>query len=109
MTMTGRLDPVLEAITSVIVEYCDPDEVVLFGSWAKGATHRYSDVDLLVIGPFTTSTWIRDRELREALHEFPVTIDLHLLTPPELAVEVAKPYTYLNTLRATSRSLYRRS
>jgi predicted nucleotidyltransferase len=30
------MESVLRAITDVIVRCCDPEEVVLFGSWAKG-------------------------------------------------------------------------
>lgn len=104
----SRIEPVLAALTGIIVDCCDPDEVVLFGSWAKGTNHRYSDIDLLVIGPFRDSAWIRDRELREVLREFPVSIDLHCYTPAEYAVEAARPHTFLNTTRETSRVLYRR-
>lgn len=101
-------EPALAAIIDVVLDYCDPDEVLLFGSWAKGTVHRYSDVDVLVIGPFGASPWIRDREIREALREFPVAVDLHLLTPEEFAIGSAKAHTYLNTLGETSRCLYRR-
>ena len=102
------MESVLRAITDVIVRCCDPEEVVLFGSWAKGTAGVASDVDLLVIGAFTTSWWLRDRELRDELRAFPVPVDLHMLTRAELAVEAARPHTYLNTLQATSRCLYRR-
>ena len=103
-----RIEPVLQAMAGVIVDHCDPDRVVLFGSWAKGTADRHSDIDLLVIGPFRASRWLRDRELREALAEFPIAVDLHCLTQAEFDVESAKPHTYLNTLQATSRVLYER-
>jgi predicted nucleotidyltransferase len=102
------MEPVLAAVTAVIVDHCDPDEVVLFGSWAKGTTHRHSDIDVLVIGPFRESAWLRDREVREALRAFPIAIDLHCYTPGEYALEAAKPHTYLATSRATARTLYQR-
>ena len=102
------MESVLQAITDVIVRCCNPEEVVLFGSHAKGTAGVTSDVDLLVIGEFTASWWLRERELRDELRAFPIPIDLHLLTRAELAVEMARPHTYLNTLQATSRCLYRR-
>ncbi len=105
----SEIEPLLAAITGIIVRDCDPDRVVLFGSWAKGTADRHSDLDVLVIGPFAASGWLRDRELRDALREFPIAIDLHLLTPGEFAIESAKPHGYLNTLQATSRLLYERS
>jgi predicted nucleotidyltransferase len=101
--------PALDAVVDVIVGVCDPDEIHLFGSWVKGTNHRHSDVDLLVVGPFTASAWIRDREVREALRELPVAVDLHLLTPEELAVGATRAHEYLNTLLPTSRCVYRRS
>ena len=101
--MTGPAEQVLQALVSVVVDTCDPDEVHLFGSWAKGTTHRHSDIDLLVVGGFRQSSWIRDSELREALREFPIAVDLHLLTPEELSAGSARPHTYLNTALASSR------
>jgi predicted nucleotidyltransferase len=102
------IEPALRAITELIVRACDPEEVVLFGSWAKGTADVASDVDLVVIGDFAASWWLRERELRDELSAFPISVDLHLLTRGELAVEAARPRTYLNTLRQTSRCLYRR-
>ncbi|MET8354763.1 MULTISPECIES: nucleotidyltransferase domain-containing protein [unclassified Micromonospora] len=106
--MTRPSAPVLTTLVDVIVSHCDPDEIILFGSWAKGTTHRHSDIDILVIGPFTTSSWIRDRELNEALRAFPITIDLHMLTPREMEIGSAKPHTYLHTLLETSQRVYLR-
>jgi predicted nucleotidyltransferase len=103
-----EIEPVLRTITNVIVRCCDPEEVVLFGSWAKGTAGVTSDVDLLVIGDFTSSRWLRDRELQDELHAFAIPIDLHMLTRAELRIEAARPPNYLNTLQAASRCLYRR-
>ena len=102
------MDSVLRAVTDLIVRCCDPEEVVLFGSWAKGSARVGSDLDLLVLGDFQASRWLRDRELRDELRVFPIPVDLHLLTREEFTMESAKPHTYLNTLRWSSRCLYRR-
>jgi predicted nucleotidyltransferase len=106
--MRDPAEPVLAVVVESILGHCDPDEILLFGSWAKGLANPHSDVDILVVGPFTASPWIRDRELREALQEIPIEIDLHLLTPDEYAAGQARPHSYLKTLGETSRRLYRR-
>lgn len=109
MTGPGPLPPLLASVVEVVLGHCDPDEIVLFGSRAKGTAGDHSDIDLLVIGPFAASRWVRDRELRDALREIPVEVDLHLLTPEEYATGSARLHTYLNTLAATSRRIYKRS
>jgi uncharacterized protein len=101
-------EPVLATIVETILGHCDPDQILLFGSWAKGLADRNSDIDILVIGPFTASRWIRDRELRDVLRDIPIEVDLHLLTPDEYSLGRARAHSYLNTLKETSRSLYRR-
>jgi predicted nucleotidyltransferase len=105
MTRTERI---LAAITATVVQDCDPDLVMLFGSWAKRTADVYSDVDLLVVGEFRRSHWLRDAELRDDLRRFPLRFDLHLLTPAELQAGMAKQYSYLDTIRGSSRCLYSR-
>jgi predicted nucleotidyltransferase len=98
---------VIAAIVDTVVACCDPDAVVLFGSWAKGSANVHSDIDLLVVGPFRASPWLRDRELGDALRVFAVRFDLHLVTPTELLA--APRHGYLDTVRRTCRVLYTRA
>jgi predicted nucleotidyltransferase len=41
--------PIIERIVDLIVPLVEPDQIVLFGSYARGDYTKYSDVDLLVI------------------------------------------------------------
>ncbi len=41
----------IEALKNKIVEAAQPEKIILFGSYARGAQTEYSDVDLLVIAP----------------------------------------------------------
>lgn len=100
-------DVLLATIVDTIVGLCAPDEIRLFGSWAKGSAHRHSDVDILVIGPFAESRWIRSRAVEEALRELPVGVDLHMLTPKEYVAGRSQPHGYLSTLGPTSVCLFR--
>ena len=48
---SGRLaSEIAPMVVDTVVACCDPDAVVLFGSWAKGTADVHSDIDLLVIG-----------------------------------------------------------
>ena len=73
----------LEAFTQRLVEHFAPEQVILFGSQARGEARWDSDADLLVVMPFEG----RPRDTVEALlatgaADFP--LDLHLRRPQEI-------------------------
>lgn len=68
-----------------LVERFDPDQIILFGSQARGTASPDSDVDLLVIMPVSGSKRARQLELRMALHDIAVPKDIILATPDEVA------------------------
>jgi uncharacterized protein len=41
--------PYIDKIISIIVSLIDPDQIVLFGSYARGENKKTSDIDLLVL------------------------------------------------------------
>ena len=47
--MSIALDQELQDITKAIVDSVDPERIVLFGSYARGAAGPHSDLDLLVV------------------------------------------------------------
>ncbi len=101
-----KLAGVLKGITELIVQSCDPHKVVLFGSYAKGQENVESDLDILVIGDFKESCFLRGRELREALHRYPIGIDLHVVTPDEIAHETQQPFGFLSSILTSGVCLY---
>jgi hypothetical protein len=101
-----KLERTLRSITNIILQHCEPDEIILFGSYAKGCECLDSDLDILVIGNFRQSKFIRSLELKEVLNQFPISVDLHLLTFEEFEVECQNPFSFLKTLQNHSISLY---
>ena len=63
----------------------DPDQIILFGSQARGTASPGSDVDLLVIMPVSGSKRAKQLEMRVALHDIAVAKDIILATPDEVA------------------------
>jgi predicted nucleotidyltransferase len=47
--MVSISEELIDSMTRRIVAEVDPEKVVLFGSWARGAASEQSDVDFLVI------------------------------------------------------------
>ena len=68
-----------------LVDRFGPDQIILFGSRARGTGSADSDVDLLVVMPVRGSIRAKRVEMRVALHEFRVPKDIILATPEEVA------------------------
>ena len=60
-----------------------PDKVILFGSHARGDAEPDSDVDLLVVMPFSGRKLDRIVDLRLVLDEVPISKDVFLVTPED--------------------------
>jgi predicted nucleotidyltransferase len=61
-----------------------PEQIILFGSHARGTAGPDSDVDLLVVMPFNGSKRDREIELRLALYDFLVPMDIILVSSEEV-------------------------
>ena len=75
----------IEMMVARLVDRFDPDQIILFGSQARGTAVPGSDVDLLVIMPVSGSKRAKQLEMRMALHDITVPKDIILATPDEVA------------------------
>ena len=81
-------EPVTELIRRMvdrIVARFQPEQVILFGSYARGQTGPDSDVDLLVVVSGTDSTRETCLRIRKALHDIRVPKDIVVDRPEEFA------------------------
>ena len=62
-----------------------PEQVILFGSYARGDANEDSDVDFLVVMPVQGSKAEQEVRIGVALHDFPVAKDIVVSTPDEFA------------------------
>lgn len=70
-------------MTQRIVEQFRPTRIILFGSHARGDATADSDLDFLVVMPFSDSRLKPCVEIRKVLRGFGVPKDVILLTPDE--------------------------
>ena len=92
--MTKReLQKTIKRMVQRIVERFHPDQVILFGSHARGTAGPDSDVDLLVVMPVTGSKREKQLEVRMTLHEFKVSKDIIVTTPEDFAWRKEVPGT----------------
>ena len=78
--MTLVTDTLLQQMVDAIVAEVDPDQVILFGSRARGDARQDSDVDLIVLesAPFgeERTRHAEEERIRRALSEFGVAKDI---------------------------------
>src|SRR5438552_8340982 len=75
----------IRRIVKRIVQEFDPEQVILFGSQARGDAGPDSDVDLLVVMDVKGSRLDKRVEIRGALREFLVPMDILVTTPEDFA------------------------
>jgi predicted nucleotidyltransferase len=68
-----------------IVKKFHPEQVILFGSHARGDAGPDSDIDLLIVMPVEGSKLEAGLAIRRALGDYSVPFDLVLSTPEEFA------------------------
>lgn len=76
-------DGLIKEIVRRIVAVADPEKVILFGSYARGDQHEYSDVDIMVIKESSLPRYRRGAPIRLALADLPVDKDIIVFTPQE--------------------------
>lgn len=90
----------LPSMVGDIVRALDPDQVILFGSLARGDDAAHSDVDLIVVVAGATPGTRVPLALRaRAAIRAPVPMDILILTPTELAERAEVPGTIRKALR----------
>jgi predicted nucleotidyltransferase len=104
-----KLENVLRGIVELIVRCCDPEEVLLFGSYAKQQDTLDSDLDILVVGDFRESRYQRGREVRALMQRYPIRVDLHFVTSEEVSAESRKPFGFISSVLTSGRILYKKS
>ena len=88
--MNGMLNET-QNIVDKIADYCKPEKIILFGSFARGEGRSGSDIDLLVIKDSDKKRPFRVKEVFEALRgmdrSFP--LDPIVYTPDEISKRLA--------------------
>lgn len=83
--MNQQVNRTLNKMVKRLVRRFNPEQIILFGSYARGTARADSDIDLLVVLPIKGSKRAKQVEMRMALHDIPVPKDIVVVTPDEFA------------------------
>jgi len=104
-------EALLAGITKRIVEKCDPEKVILFGSYAYGTPHKDSDIDLFVImKPKDTEETNHQRimNVRAAAKIGLLPMDVIVRTPQEVETRLAMGDFFIEEIMDQGKVLFQR-
>ena len=99
----------IQAIAQLIVKRFDPEQIILFGSHARGEVGAHSDVDLLVVLRIDAGQLQHGNPIRRAIAErFVLPIDVVIRSPEVLAEQRNDPYSLIHKVLKEGKVLYER-
>jgi predicted nucleotidyltransferase len=88
-----RLEPVtpelLAEVVRRIVAAIDPDKIILFGSYAHGTPHEYSDLDLFIIKSGQYDRLDMQGKIDSLFWDISLPMDILVRTPEQVNQELA--------------------
>jgi uncharacterized protein len=79
----------IHQITQQIIEAANPDKIILFGSYAYGEPTEESDLDVMVVLPFTGHWAYKAVEIRQKLPLYDFSLDLLTRTAVQVSDRLA--------------------
>ena len=99
----------IQAITQLIVERFEPEQVILFGSCARGETDENSDLDLLVVLPHGAAIPSRENPIHAAIADhFVLPVDVLIRSADVIAKYRQDPNSMISRMLEDSEVLYDR-
>lgn len=95
----------IETYAAQIGREFHPHKIILFGSYANNQAGPNSDVDLLIVMPFSGKAWKKAVEIRTSI-SFPFAVDLILRTPEEIDRRLSSQDPFICHITRTGRVLY---
>ena len=100
----------IQAVAWLIAERFDPEQVILFGSHARGEAGEHSDVDLLVVLRADRVQQGPGNPIRRAIAEhYVLPVDVIIRSPEVIAEQRNDPYSLIHQVLAEGVVLYERS
>ena len=77
-------EKVIQEIKEKIITHFQPEKIILFGSYASGASGKGSDLDLLIVQESDSPRHKRSIPIRRLFRGYRIPMDILVYTPSEL-------------------------
>lgn len=102
-------EQVLTEVINRLVNTFHPHKIILFGSQARGTADKYSDIDILVVCPFTGDRFTLMLDMHDALKGMKLAKDIIVLAPKEFERDRQIPGTIARAAWKEGKVLYEKS
>lgn len=102
-------DETIDRVVRTIVQGCNPDQIILFGSHATGRPTPGSDLDLLVVMPSSLPRHQRALAIRMLFRPSPCPMDILVYTREEMAYWMGTVNHIVTLCQESGRVLYERT
>ena len=86
----------------------DAEQVVLYGSYARGDATDRSDVDLLIVAQSDLPRFKRSRKLYTLIRPYPFAMDLRVYTPEEIEEGKRSRFSFVSRVLREGKTVYER-
>ena len=99
----------LKKIFQPVFSQSPADRVILFGSYARGESNFYSDIDLIIIANTNRPFVERFKDYSEVLAISPAAVEMLIYTPDEFNRMADEGNPLITKVLAEGKTLYERS
>jgi len=109
--MDRDIQSILKQIVQILVSEYEPEQIVLFGSYAHGQPDEGSDIDLLIVKETARPFYKRLLEIRQIVSEARrgLPFDPIVLTPREVRERLDQKDPFLQQITTEGEVVYDRS
>lgn len=97
---------VILEIVNRIVKAVDPEQIILFGSYAYGLPHKHSDLDILVVMKSDLPRHKRPIPIYAALFGLFIPKDIVVYTPEEIKAWENVPQAFITSIIRKGKIIY---
>jgi len=98
----------IEQLKNTIVTIEQPEQIILFGSYAYGEPEQESDIDILVVKEYDAPRHKRGKEVLKVLSYVRFPLDIVFYTPDEIKKWRHTPLAFITIVMSKRKVIYER-